>query len=196
LYRSMYPSLSEKIRIWAASAEVPRIAKMFRSRISPKKILVYAKGDKTVVEGVCGMLSMRGVNYSLLTYGNHSRLRYLFELATSSSVVYVGRTESQGLAIQEAWAMSVKTFVYKDAEFLLSEYGQHLAFMGSPQENAFAPYLRPEDGAMWSNLEELESFLGGNQPPHAGEPRSLGEQPSAPKSHLLSVAHLLRIMST
>jgi hypothetical protein len=196
LYRYLYPSINEKIVVWAAAAEVPRAIKALRSIVSKKRVLVYAKGNRTVVQDVGKMLSMQGHKFSQITYGKHSRLSYILELARAKCVIYVGRTESQGLALQEAWAMSLKTFVYQDNEFFVNHFGHFPNLPDLAVSNPFAPYLSSENGAFWTNLLELEFHLGSNEPtidPKAGRDVSL---PAFPKFHTQAVANLLGIMCT
>lgn len=193
VYTFLYPSIRNKVVVWAAATEVPRFAKELGSRFSNKRILVYAKGDQGVVRGVCDMLSRQGYKFSLLTYGSHSRLRYLFELARSKYVIYVGRTESQGLALQEAWAMSVRTLVYKE-NVLLNKYIQDHKLQNIVGKSSFAPYLNCENGSSWTSIQELEDLLGIKGPSSSGSRSDLEDHPLFPASHREAARNLLRIM--
>jgi hypothetical protein len=193
VYRFLYPPISEKVIVWATASEVPQFARRLGSIIRRKKILVYAKGDKEVLRDVCQMLLRHGVEFSQLTYGSHSRLRYLLELARSNYVIYIGRTESQGLALQEAWAMSVKTLVYEE-NILLNKYIIDHRLQNIVDKTVFAPYLDIENGSSWTNIPELEGLLGVNGPPSIGPKPELKVQPLFPKSHQEAARNLLRII--
>lgn len=195
LYRELYPAIGDKVQVWASGAEVPRFAKFVSSRIRRSRILIYAKGDAGAVEGVRSLLKHKMRPFSLLTYGSHSRLRFLFELARCGQLIYVARTESQGIALQEAWAMSVRTLVYRDVDYLKAVYGSNESFMETTEFNSFAPYLSSENGTLWKDLGELSSALdsycsGGNPKLRAG----LNGNAKYPKSHKEAVERLLKII--
>lgn len=88
----------------------------------------------------------------LFTYGAFSRNEYLAALTDAPFMVYLSKSESQGLALQEAWAHDVPTLVNKST---------HWESIGlswdSPQINC--PYLKPEMGAVFENPEELPAMI-------------------------------------
>jgi hypothetical protein len=197
LYGSLYPSIKAKVQVWASGAEVPRFAKVLSSKIQSRRILIYAKGNPEVVNGVKSLLASRTIPFSLLTYGAHSRIRFLFELARCGQLIYVARTESQGIALQEAWAMSVKTLVFQDVDYLRQTYAHNEELRAKTASNSFAPYLSNENGGFWRDLRELSSALEGDYREGNQKLRteSDGNYPY-PKSHKESIERLLNIIES
>jgi glycosyltransferase involved in cell wall biosynthesis len=74
------------------------------------------------------------------------------------ALVYIGKSESQGIALLEAWAMNVPTFVYK-ANNPISITSEHGTLILGPDQYSAAPYLTDERGLFWSNVSELGSYL-------------------------------------
>lgn len=77
------------------------------------KVLVYFKQRyKSELKHVIDTLDSKGIAYELVSYGNYDEQTYKNLLQTSKYIVWVGRQESQGIALQEALAMDVPILVW------------------------------------------------------------------------------------
>lgn len=88
----------------------------------------------------------------VFTYGGFSREEYLTALADAPYLVYLSRWESQGLALQEAWAHDVPTLVNKSTHWEVGETS-----WDAPQINC--PYLTPEMGMIFDSSDELPTMI-------------------------------------
>lgn len=138
------PALKSKIRIWPAGVAVSSASTRMGQPIIYDKL-----GDKDLLAGAEASM---GTSVRKFTYGQFSRQKYLKALTDAPVVIYLSRSESQGLALQEAWAHDVPTLVNKSTHW----EGVGLSW-DSPQINC--PYLTPELGAVFENLEELPRMI-------------------------------------
>jgi hypothetical protein len=128
-------------------------------RFQRQNILVYRKGEQSI-EDDCLVELIRGKfkdSAMELQYGNYTRREYLEALTRSRACVYLGITESQGLAQLESWATDVPTFVRvpeqyeKNIEFDDLDYGYEIKH--------YSPYLSCKTGAFFHSPEELFDLL-------------------------------------
>lgn len=134
------PELSSKIRIWPAGVAVSSA-----STRTGKPIIYDKLGDKDLL---ARLEESVGIDAQKFTYGQFSRQKYLDALADAPVLIYLSQSESQGLALQEAWAHDVPTLVNKST---------HWEAVGSSWDASQinCPYLTPELGAVFENTEEL-----------------------------------------
>ena len=148
------PSLKGRMHVWYAGVDtnfwVPIPKK--KERIS-KKVLVYWKTESEhfciQVEEILkkyGWLPMR------VRYGHYAKEQYKNMLSESAFAVFISRSESQGIALVEAWSMDVPTLVWEKAEPLL--YREKIWWPISA-----CPYLHPLTSVSWNTLEELDILL-------------------------------------
>lgn len=147
------PSLAEKIKVWPSGVDF----RFWRPEPADKRnsrVLLYVKTKSDpVVDQARSALRSSGYELREVEYGDYSPRRYLQALRECGSVVYIGGSESQGLALLEAWATNVPTFVY-DAprqEIVLKDRSIVL----TRGEFSPAPYLTSDVGAIWTQPEEL-----------------------------------------
>jgi hypothetical protein len=145
-------------RIWAAGTDT--------SHWSPKKydcaniVLIYDKqGSKDLVEEAMRGVESAGAKSILISYGSHTSLEYRALLDLVRAVVYVGGSESQGLAIQEAWSMDKPTFVYSPPGFFIHFPNSRPRLWLDESEMSPAPYLTPACGALWRTSSELSQLI-------------------------------------
>jgi glycosyltransferase involved in cell wall biosynthesis len=164
LWTREVPEISQKIVIWTVGIDfnfwqpLPSKQEMTRT-----KVIIYIKNeDNFLINQVKFLLMKKGFTPSIITYGQYSKEFYREELRNSIALVYIGKSESQGIALLEAWAMNVPTYVYNSAGAIVirSESGEICL-----EENNYstAPYLTDERGLFWGTEKELESHLNANQ---------------------------------
>lgn len=153
-YLSLSPKLIGKIKVWPAGVEIP-------VNVTAKKqdlILVYFKksSDKKLLGLILGELEDRGVSYQILHYGNYKKMEYFDLLEKSKAMIYISNSESQGLALAEAWARNVPTLVWDRGFF---EYGQY----SWRANNISSPYLTEDNGITFGGGDDFgkrfDSFM-------------------------------------
>lgn len=144
LYAQVVPELANKIKVWPSGVLV--------SDASTRKgqPIIYNKlGNHSLLTKIQQLL---GTPAKVFTYGSFAHKDYLKALSEAPYLIYLAKSESQGLALQEAWAHNVPTMVNK------STHWEALGLVwDSPQINC--PYLTPELGVVFENTEELPIMI-------------------------------------
>jgi hypothetical protein len=133
------------IRIWPAGVD----CEYWQPLPGLKKwIIFYVKNLKYLdhVRVLRQKLQMLGHNAKIVVYGQYTQNRYRKILMTSVAVIWIGQTESQGIALAETWAMDVPTMIFGD-NLWVSPSGE--LFESSP-----APYFSSKCGQI-SKFENL-----------------------------------------
>lgn len=146
-YLSIAKELYNKIFVWPAGVEIQKV-----KTDSSGKIILYKKEISIeVFENVKAILNKLKVNYEILEYGKFSHSEYLNKLESAPYIIYLQVSESQGLALQEAWSYNVPTLVYKNNTIVFKDYK-------IMNEKLPAPYLNEKTGLFFT-LENLEEIL-------------------------------------
>lgn len=144
LYAQVVPELANKIKVWPSGVLVSDAS---TRRGQP---IIYNKlGNHSLFTKIQQLL---GTPAKVFTYGSFANKDYLEALSEAPYLIYLAKSESQGLALQEAWAHDVPTIVNK------STHWEALGLVwDSPQINC--PYLTPELGVVFENTEELPIMI-------------------------------------
>ena len=154
VYEKLNPGLTGKIAIWYSGIDEKYW--LPAETVKQKEILVYWKNTtpKSFCLEVESMIKKHGYIVHRIRYGYYTKAHYKKILDQSMYAVFLSMTESQGLALAEAWAMNVPTLVW-DPE------------MGHPYVHNItvtsAPYLSEQTGMKWKELDEFESLLNGGE---------------------------------
>lgn len=159
LHENAFPESAERIQVWHAGTDTDFWAPGPSSTFTGTLPLVYCKTDQLeIVRGVSKLLRSLGLKFRLLTYGTHTRGHYRDALRASSFMVYIGSSESQGLALQESWAVGVPTYVFRPSEATIRlPRGRTLRL--TQDEFSPAPLLTEATGTMWRDLKDLGDLL-------------------------------------
>ncbi|WP_278548768.1 hypothetical protein [Cloacibacillus evryensis] len=112
-----------------------------------KNVLVYVKGQgKTMYQATLDMLNLYEKETKTLFCGTHTPTDYKKMLEWSDFVICLGGSETQGLALAQAWSMNRQTLVYESD------------FIRKNKRNA-APYITEHTGKKWSDISELDECL-------------------------------------
>ena len=126
-------------------------------------VLVYNKQrPQSDVDALCKALEARGERFAVITYGNYKETEYQELLAEAKAVIWVGRSESQGIGLLEALSMNVPILLWD-----IKKFGD---FVGASQSNfsaeqlAFtpvtaAPYFDEHCGMRFIAQADLEPTL-------------------------------------
>lgn len=147
-YTKIAPETGEKIKVWPAGVE--KIA-IFEEK-KEFDFLIYNKiQDQEFLNNIVGALKERNLSYKLLNYGEFKRQDYFAYLSKSKAEVYLSKSESQGLAMFEAWARNVPTLVWESGEYNFAD--------GKILGKISAPYLTPECGMAFDSANNFKAKL-------------------------------------
>lgn len=133
------PELKSKLHIWAAGTKVVPLS----SRAGLP--IIYDKlGDTSLLQEAQKNIG----DHKLFTYGTFFHSEYLKALEIAPYLIYLARSESQGLALQEAWAHDVPTLVNKS-----THWERNGLAWDAPQINC--PYLTPHLGGIFEKASDL-----------------------------------------
>jgi len=144
-YEADEPRLVGKIAIWPAGVDANRWAPSGRKR---SKVLIYEKRQLDAATKAAEVIRSIGFETATIRYGDYQPEEFQRALDEAIACVVVGQSESQGLALAEAWSMDVPTFVRR------YDYIPEMDVACSA-----APYLTPATGAFWSTKDDLQQLL-------------------------------------
>lgn len=149
LYISECPELKSRTSIWPAGVEVNKLPV---KKDNGKTIMFYIKRvGLSVYEPYVEACRNCGFDIEMLHYGNYTMSDFREKLSRSTFACFFSESESQGLALAEAWAMDVPTFVW-------NAYG-YLTYKGKQLKSETAPFLTSETGALFSAPQELAELV-------------------------------------
>lgn len=149
-YLSISPFLSDKVKVWPAGVALPDDL----NTDARKGALVYFKScsDHALLNRVLKELENSSVKTEVITYGHFKQKDYYRLLAGVKFMVYISESESQGLALQEAWARNVPTLVWNGGSCRFKHYQW--------QDPAIsAPYLNERTGHFFSDFDVFKMRL-------------------------------------
>lgn len=148
-YSDLAPEISNKIFIWPAGTNMDNINLKERRT----ECIVYKKDvPDEVYNSIIHALKKRKIKFVLIEYGKFNREKYFKLLERSKFMIYLQAVESQGIALQEAWARNVPTLVWNKGSFTYPD-GQTVT------GNISAPYLNEQTGMFFENTNTFEDTL-------------------------------------
>ena len=145
----MHPKMRDKIYLWKAGVDTAYWKPSLTEK--KRKALIYNKYDsKNFVDSIHELLVLHGWEVEIIQYGNYNQSNYKAALETVAFAVFISQSESQGLALAEAWAMDVPTLVWENRGLVTFHHFYH---------SNSAPYLNSSVGLPWKNLIELNEIL-------------------------------------
>ena len=124
-------------------------------------VLIYFKQRfKEEMEEVKTILRSKNINFRVIVYGNYMESDYQDLLSRSRYIMWVGRSESQGLALQEALAADVPIIVWDVSYMGHGDPNSGLTSEESAYKNTTsAPYFDERCGLKIKEIEELPSAI-------------------------------------
>lgn len=144
-----------KYRVWQSDLDIEYWKPSTRK--NRKFILIYRKYDTfdedyRKIVYICDSL---GLNYKVITYGHYNQRTFRRLLRISYLAIWLGTTESQGIALLESWSTNVPTFVREKNIYVDDVSGQE--FVASA-----APYLTDDCGYFFEagsiDIEKIKQF--------------------------------------
>jgi hypothetical protein len=179
-WSSIAPELNDKLRVWPSGTE-----KTLASKKTGDPIIYLKKHYDDLFLTILPELRSLGWNPRVFKYGNFSHGDFITSLETAPFMVYLGGTESQGLALQEAWARDVPTFVKDTKTYKTSEVEIH-------NDTIAAPYLTADAGGFFTDIEELKKLIAqkNQYSPAAYHDENLSDEASVKK--LISIINEIK----
>jgi len=147
------PSLANRIAIWFSGVDVDWLCPVDTLKNKKNNVLVYWKTES---ESACiqveQILKKYHWNPIRIKYGSYNQEQYRKLLSQVTFAVFLSRSESQGLALVEAWAMDIPVLVWDPQKPLVIQNKVH-----NPVSSA--PYLTTATGIFWTNNNELEVLV-------------------------------------
>ncbi len=149
LMSSIKPELEKKIKIWPAGVFVPNKTNI----IKDINVLIYTKNNskKELLEKIKNKLKEDNKKVETIDYGTFKQKEYFDLLERSEMMIYIANSESQGLALQEAWARNIPTLVFDKEKF--EHNGKTFKY-----EKISAPYLNEESGMFFKENDFIEKY--------------------------------------
>ncbi|MEK7161244.1 MAG: hypothetical protein AAB729_00965 [Patescibacteria group bacterium] len=143
-----------RIKVWAAGVKTLPLPES--RKILANKCLIYKKDNQPqLLQRIKTYLKARNISSIELQYGNFSQSEYFQALKEVNWAIFMSASESQGLALHEAWMMNVPTLVWGGGHMKSGSYEWNNS---SP-----APYLTEDCGMLFSSGSDfpkiLEKFL-------------------------------------
>lgn len=99
-----------QLKSWPVGIDTEKFVKINRAK--KNKVLIYHKQrDKKLLEKAKEMVQEFNLEYSIIEYGKYSEEEYKKVLNESKFGIWIGCTESQGIALQEALATNLPLIV-------------------------------------------------------------------------------------
>ena len=148
VYLEDNPSLKERIFSWPAGVDT--LYWKPDSILRRKAILIFEKQNKGPVGPVgpyIDYLRAEGWEVQVIQYGTFNHHEYLDLLQQSCLMLGFVVCESQGIAWSEAWSTDVPTLIWRRTSNV---------FRGRHYKNSTAPYLAPQNGLFFNDLEDFK----------------------------------------
>lgn len=153
LYAHLSPEISKKIFIWFSGVGEPIEGSRPKNEYKDFDYLIYNKNlDSPLSNDIKEILKNRKRSFTELVYGNFRQVDFFQELNRCKTMIYLSPSESQGIALHEAWIRDVPTLVWdrKYWEYKDITWGH---------EKISCPYLTDELGLTFSTTDDFESVL-------------------------------------
>jgi hypothetical protein len=149
-YEEDSPELKSKIKSWPAG--VDENFWQPDNALPKDKILVYQKNaPQELFDEVLIKLKWLGLEPIKIVYNKYKLEDFKKALDESALAILLSRSESQGIALQETWAMDVPTFCWQADELVFN--GRRYSLFSA------YPYLTEQTGKKWQSIDDLGKLL-------------------------------------
>ncbi len=143
-WSSLVPEFRQKLKVWPAGVEDRGVL-----RKPGGEVLVFQKnGPEELFRNIVDFLARQGKSVTVLRYGTFRQAEYFSALSRCDYGIYLSQSESQGLALHEAWMGDVPTLVWDRG---YAEWGQYRW----DTAGLAAPYLSEKSGMFFRDWIEF-----------------------------------------
>ncbi len=149
-YSSLSPVIKDKIYILAAGVDDPGELTPLTEK---NTILIYQKNSpERLFNQILQNLKITKLKISIIKYGKYKQKDYFAKLSKTKLAIFFTKSESQGIAQQEAWVRDVPTLVWNPGTI---KYKEHTI-----TDNKLAsPYLTDDCGKFFVSIDEFNLNL-------------------------------------
>jgi glycosyltransferase involved in cell wall biosynthesis len=147
LYIAVAPEIAEKIRVWPSGVNLPTEKDLQNKK---NKIIIYLKNpsDKNLLAPIINRLTELKIKFKIFRYGHFKQADYYAALNGAKAVIYLSDSESQGLALLEAWARNVPTLAWSRGYWQFDK----IKFQ---EDKISCPYLNESTGIIFKNQDDF-----------------------------------------
>ncbi len=136
----------------------------FPEKRNRTQVLIYFKDRFSEELSFCeDILNEKNISYSIIKYGEYTEDQFKGELKKSHYVIWIGRQESQGIALQEALSTDTPVLVWDVKNFGHSQWSQENNFyleIEKEYENCTsAPFFDDSCGMVIDNKNQLKDAI-------------------------------------
>ena len=135
--------------------------KLNRNNVSANHVMIYFKArHPDLLDETLAIVKANNLVPHTIVYGKYNEDEYKEALATCSFGIWLGRHESQGIALQEALASGIPLIVI-DAKSFFDAYGDEYQFPSSLKsfKVTSAPYFDERCGIIIDDVKELNKAI-------------------------------------
>lgn len=145
------PSLKSRVWFVGVDEKYWKPSQKFHEKNS-NYVLLYRKTNYDVCDNAKICLEKNGYHVLEIAYGSYNHENYKAALQICKFAVFVSISESQGIALAEAWSMDVPTLIWNPK--------QNVHYDGCVYTDATSsPYLNSMVGNDWVTINELQGLL-------------------------------------
>jgi len=145
-YSSFRKGFGKKIKVWPAGVEICPQPKEKR-----EGCLVYKKNiDENLFDFILKYLESQNIDYKIIKYGRYKKEKYFEILNKIKFMIYLSKSESQGLALQEAWIRDVPTLVWDRGYWQYQNYKLQ-------DDKINIPYLTEKCGISFKDKDDFRN---------------------------------------
>jgi len=148
-YSDAYPPLQQRITIWPAAIETSAWMPSARPK---KHWLVYNKYQDPLAAQITTALQAMRANFVQIDYGTYSESQFRELLAESRGLIWLSRSESQGIALLQALSMDVPALVWNPGTW---EYYSPSLKQTFRAPASSAPYFSEQCGRIFRAFAEF-----------------------------------------
>lgn len=143
-WNSLTEKLKNKMLIWPAGVDDNG-----ESDKTDKRVLIYYKScPKELFNYILKYFKENDISYKILKYGYYNHKKYINLLKHFELAIFLSNSESQGIAIHEAWMADIKTLVYNRGFMNYKNFKW--------QDNHIsAPYMTDNCGIFFKGIEDF-----------------------------------------
>lgn len=156
LYERESSDLGGKIQVWPVGIDTEF---WYPSKMQNKEngnILVYNKGQDDLCMKLMSVIKRHG-RVNVIKYGEYTPKEYKQALDDATFMVWLSQSESQGLALLEAFSMNVPVLAWDSRE--VNYYSADLKKEFIISNVSSCPYFSSQCGLKFESVEELENKL-------------------------------------
>lgn len=155
-------TLKHKLRVWPSGVEIPDRPDNTNGAQEQNFIIFKKEFSDEKFEAIKTKLNLAKIKYTVLEYGKFKQRDYFKLLESASGMIYLQKAESQGVALQEAWARNVPTLVWDSKTYTYSNNSNNSNTSNVTGTNitvsgkVSAPYLTEQSGLFFDSVEDFD----------------------------------------